>query len=613
MTITAASGSMPFTPTEPLVPTGALTPADYARHARRIREAGDGSGLRPLRMATLASYTLNFADAALTVELARQGRRLTSWYGGFGQLEQAVMDPQGELYRFAPEALVMAIRLEDVEPDAIVRFHASSGARFAALAEDLVGRLVRCAEAFRARSGAPVFVANFAAPALPPLGPFDANVAESVTDAFARANATLRERLSAIPSAFVWDYAGLVRAEGARRWTDPRLWALGRIAVASEHQPAFAAHLARTVAGALRTPAKVLVLDLDNTLWGGVVGDDGMEGIRIGDDHPGSAFKAFQRRCLALADRGVLLAVVSKNDHEVAERVFREHPEMLIRWEHLAAARINWRPKSENIVEIATELSLGSDAFVFFDDNPVEREEVRLRAPEVAVIDVPADPLSYEAALAACPLFDQTGLSAEDRARAESYRLDRERRDLSRRFESVDDFLRDLAMTAEVGPVGPSTIGRVAQLVGKTNQFNLTTRRHGQAEIAAMCASPAHAVAYLRATDRFGDQGLVCVAIVRAEGEDAVIDTFLMSCRVMNRRIEDAMMSFLGEAARALGCRRLVGDWLPTRKNGMVKDFYAQLGFARAGELPDGGERWAIELAEGVLAWPDVIARKSAP
>ena len=613
MTSTAAPGTSPFMPSEPLVPAGTLKPADYARHARRIREAGDASGLRPLRVATLASYTLNFADAALTVELARQGRRLTSWYGGFGQLEQAVIAPGGELYAFAPDALVIAIRPEDVDADAIVRFHATNGQRFAGLADDLVGRLARSAEAFRARTAAPLFVANFAPPAAPPLGPFDANVAESVTAAFARANAMLRERLAGVPSAFVWDYAGLVHAEGARRWTDPRLWALGRIAVASEHQPAFAAHLARTLASATRTPAKVLVLDLDNTLWGGVVGDDGMEGLRLGDDHPGSAFKAFQRRCLALADRGILLAVVSKNDHEVAERVFREHPEMLIRWEHLAAARINWRPKSENLLELATELNLGTDSFVFFDDNPVEREEVRLRVPDVAVIEVPDDPLAYEATLAACALFDQTGLSAEDRTRAESYRLDRERRDLSRRFESVDDFLRDLAMTAEVGPVDASTLGRVAQLVGKTNQFNLTTRRHGPAELAAMAASASHVVACLRAGDRFGDQGLVCVGIVRVDGTDAVVDTFLMSCRVMNRRIEHAMMSYLADAARARGCTRLVGDWLPTRRNGMVRGFFAELGFARAGDAPDGGERWAIALTDDVLPWPDVIARMSAP
>ena len=608
--MTAATTPVASAFAEPLVPTGALKPAEYARHARRIREAGDASGLRPLRVATLASYTLNFADAALTVELARQGRLLASWYGGFGQLEQAIVDPAGELYAFAPDALVVAIRPEDVDADAVARFHATGGRRFAELAEDLVGRLVRSAEQFRARSKAPVFVANFAAPALPPLGPFDANVAESVTAAFARANALLRERLAAVASAYVWDYAGLVAAEGARRWTDPRLWALGRIAVASENQPAFAAHLARTIASATRTPAKVLVLDLDNTLWGGVIGDDGMDGIRLGDDHPGSAFKAFQRRCLALADRGILLAVVSKNDHDVAERVFREHPEMLIRWEHLAAARINWRPKSENIREIAEELNLGSDAFVFFDDNPVEREEVRLRAPEVAVIEVPTDPLAYESALAACALFDQTGLSAEDRARAESYRQDRERRDLSRRFESVDDFLRDLQMVAEVGRVSPATLGRVAQLVGKTNQFNLTTRRHGQAEIAAMCESASHAVGWLRVTDRFGDQGLVCVGIVRAEGEDAVVDSFLMSCRVMNRRVEHAMMSFLADAARSLGCTRLVGDYLPTRKNAMVREFYPGLGFARSGDAPGGGERWAIALDEGALAWPDVIERK---
>jgi FkbH-like protein len=589
-----------------------LKPADYHRVARAIRAGtveGGTASLRPLRVAVLGSYTMQFAEPYLVVEAARRGRALALHFGAFGQFEQELLDPASALYAFEPDLLVLALRPEDVDPEAVARFHATSGARFAALADQVIERLAGCVTRFRAHSRGAALVANFATPSTLPLGPFDANVGESLTYAFAGANVRLRERVAALPGAAVWDYAGLVRAAGDAAWSDPRLWALARVAVASPHQPRFAAHLVRSALGMIETPAKCLVLDLDNTIWGGVIGDDGMEGIHLGDDHPGSVFKAFQRRVLALRDRGILLAVVSKNDHDVAERCFREHPEMLIRWDDVAAARINWGPKSENLREIARELNIGLDALAFFDDNPVERAEVRANAPEVRVVEVPTDPLAYEAALAAFPDFDAPLLSGEDVARAEQYRVERERRKLETSAGSVEEFLRGLGMVAQVGLVGPTTLARVAQLIGKTNQFNLTTRRHSQADVAAMIDDPGARVAALRLADRFGDHGLVAVAIVRREGTDAVLDSFLMSCRVMNRKAEHALMSFVAGEARAMGCTRLVGEYVPTKKNGMVRAFYPDLGFA---SLATDGEttRWELPLGEDALPWPELIARE---
>lgn len=588
------------------IPAGELKPAEYMRLARALRGAPDPAR-RTMRVAILSSHTLRMAEPFLSVEGAREDMTVECYFGGFGQFEQELADPASGLHRFDPTALVIALRPEDVDLDAVVRFHATGGKRFESLMEDLSARLSGCIALFRERSSAPVFIANFAEPVLLPLGVFDAGAA-SITAALARANERLRGLVTAHSGVVVWDYAGLVRDRGAAGWTDPRLWSLGRIAVASNHQPALARHLARTIGGATRPPAKCLVVDLDNTLWGGVIGDDGMEGIVLGDDYPGSVFKAFQRRVLALMDRGILLAVVSKNDHDVAERAFKEHREMLIKWEHLAAVRINWAPKSENLRELATELNIGSDALVLFDDNPVERAEVRANAPEVGVIEVPADPLGYEQALADCSRFDQTTLSGEDRARSESYRQDRQRRDFGQRFESVEDFLRGLEMVAEIDSGAPSTLGRIAQLVAKTNQFNLTTRRHSEAQIAAMTRRPEYLVASLRLTDRFGDQGLVAVGILAKRGADAAIDTFLMSCRVMNRRVEDALMAYLIEKARAMGCVRVIGDYLPTKKNGMVRDFYPRAGFARVAE-EDGITRYMLDLRTSTVAWPEVIRR----
>jgi FkbH-like protein len=589
---------------------GDLKPADVLRLARAVKEAEEIPGTSVLRVAILSTFSAQFLEPFLVVEGLRQGFRLSVYVGAFGQFEQELADPAGPLWSFTPDVVVMAMRPEDVDADAVVRFHASAGQRFAALADTLVQRLGSCAEGVRARGGATVLAANFAGPAEAPLGVFDANVPGSLTYALADANRRLQQRLAAVPGAAVWDYAGLVRRRGAERWTDPRLMAMARSAVAAEHQPALAAHLVRTIAAMRRTPAKCLVLDLDNTLWGGVIGDDGPGGIQLGDDWPGSVYKQFQRAALAYMDRGILLAVVSKNDHDVVEQVFRTHPEMVIRWEDLACVRANWRPKSENLREIARELNIGLDSLVLFDDNPVERAEVRLGAPEVGVVDVPNDPLGFAAALHACPWFDQTGLSAEDRSRAAMYREDRQRQALAAAAASPDEFLASLEMEAAVGRADADTIGRIAQLIGKTNQFNLTTRRHAQADVAAMAADPDCVVGWLRLTDRFGDQGLVVVGIVRRRGEVGEVDTFLMSCRVMNRRVEQAFMAWLVEQARGLGCTRLEGAYLPTKKNSMVRDFYPGLGFARTGDLADGGVAFALDLGAGTVAWPDVIRRR---
>ena len=589
--------------------SGPLKAADYHRLARQLGSQ-DAPRLQPLRTAFLGSYSAQFLKPFLVVEAARRGFAAELYFGAFNQFEQELVDTNGPLWRFAPDVVVLAMRPEDVDVDAVERFHATGGKRFAALADTMLDRLMACVRAARSKVSGPVLVANVAAPPTAPLGHFDAGTPGSLTHAVAELNRRIAESLKTVPGAYMWDYAGLVRSRGADAWTDRRLWSIARAPVATEHQPALASHLMRTIAATLRTPAKCLVLDLDNTLWGGVIGDDGPTGILLGDDYPGSAFKQFQRACLALMDRGILLAIASKNNPDIVEQTLKTHPEMLLRWDDFACVRANWRSKSENIREIAKELNIGVDALVLFDDNPVERAEVRAALPQVGVIDVPTDPIAYAATLRDCELFDQPALQAEDRERAAMYRVERERRSLEEQAASPEEFLRTLEMEAEVGLADDQTIARIAQLVGKTNQFNLTTTRHTQGQIAAMAADPDHVVAWLRLRDRFGDQGLVVVGIVRRQGRVADIDTFLMSCRVMNRRVEQAFMAYLLEHARRLGCQTAVGTYIPTAKNNMVRDFYPELGFTPNGEGDGGSQKYVMNLVERSVDWPEVLRRK---
>lgn len=584
-----------------------LRPAQYQRIARRVL-AGEYGDLEPLRMAILGSFTLEFIRAPVVVEAARAGFAVDLHIGDFGQLEQPILD-RGSALRSSPrDVLVLAFQPADLAPDVFYRYYATNGSDLDSLCGELIDRLVQSARTYRDETGRPVLVANFALPATVPLGPFDASDPGGLTHRLAAHNATLARRAASEPHVYVWDYAGLVRHSGSGRWSDDRLKMLARVAVASEYQPVMARHLIRTVTTLRRRPSKCLVLDLDNTLWGGVVGDDGLEGIKLGDDWPGTPYKVLQTAALGLRDRGILLALASKNDEAVARAAFSAHPEMMIQWDDLAAIRINWNPKSMNMRSIAEELNIGTDSLVLFDDNPVERAEVRANLPEAGVIDVPSDPAHYAEALLASGYFDQVALSAEDRERAEMYRVERARTELMREAPSLDDFLTGLQMEAEVDVAGRETLGRIAQLVGKTNQFNLTTRRHSQADIARMTESDKSVVGWLRLRDRFGDQGLVCVGIVDCDRDEAHVDTFLMSCRVMNRGVERAMMAYLVERARNMGCSRLIGEYRPTAKNHMVEGLYAELGFAPYEERGDA-TLWMLDLTSAPDLWPDHILR----
>jgi FkbH-like protein len=596
----APPNGMPVIPADP-------TPGEYIRLAREIA-TNERSGLEPLRVAILGSSTLEFVRPALTVEGARVGFDVDLFVGDFGQLEQALLDEKGALLESERDVLVLAFQPGDLAPDAIDRFYATNGERLDTLCTELTDRLVGAAVTFRGKTGRPVLIANYAVPAEVPLGPFDAGDPNGVTHKLAAHNAKLTAMCRREPGVFVWDYAGLVGTAGASGWRDSRLHLLARVAVSSEGQPHMAKHLIRSIAALRRRPAKCLVLDLDNTLWGGVVGDDGLTGLQLGDDWPGNAYKAFQRVVLGLRDRGVLLAVASKNDEALASRVFREHPEMLIGWSDLAATRINWDAKSVNMRSIAEELNIGIDALVLFDDNPVERAEVRAALPEAGVIEVPSDPARYREALISSRFFDQPSLSAEDRDRAQMYQVERQRTTLREQAATLEEFLHGLEMEAEIVPAGPDTLGRIAQLIGKTNQFNLTTRRHSSAEIARMAAADHSVVAALRLRDRFGDQGLIAVGIVERRGEDAWVDTLLMSCRVMNRGVERALVAYLLECARGLGCSTIIGEYRPTARNHMVENLFPDLGFGPRGESGDGA-CWALDLESVPDLWPSYIRR----
>jgi FkbH-like protein len=339
-------------------------------------------------------------------------------------------------------------------------------------------------------------------------------------------------------------------------------------------------------------------LDLDNTLWGGVIGDDGLEGIVVGQGDPqGEAFLGVQRAALTLRERGVVLAVSSKNNDETARLPFREHPEMLLRENHLAVFQANWNDKATNIRAIAAELSLGLDSFVFLDDNPAERRLVRDMLPEVAVPELPEDPALYARTLLAAGYFEAIAFSEEDQKRADFYQNNARRVVLHRATGDLNSYLQTLDMTITFQPFDEIGRARIAQLISKSNQFNLTTRRYTEAQVGEIEDDPDCFTLQVRLVDTFGDNGMISVIICRREANDWRIDTWLMSCRVLGRRVEQAVLQELLDQARARGITRIVGIYRPTERNSLVKDHYSKLGFTEFERANDGSTHWSFDVA----------------
>jgi FkbH-like protein len=589
-----------------------LKTTEYLREARRIEATFTPA---TPTLALLATFTADLLKPYLLVESERRGLPLRPWFGPFQQLEQMVLDDASPLWQQRPAVLAICLRLEDVDrylPDEAAELGPTAvEARLRVVRE----RLVALAQAARKRTTAPLLIANLAVPHQYLSHTFDAGDPDGFTHQLASCNRELARELQSVSDAHVLDAAGLVARRGGETWVEPKLWYMARAAVGAANQPELAATIVRTAVAALRVPAKCIVVDLDNTLWGGVLGDDGPAGVKLGDEYPGNVFKDFQALLLGYRRRGFLLAIASKNNEDAVLEMLANHSDMLLRREHFAAIAADWNPKADQLRRIAQTLNIGLDALVFVDDNPVERAHIRAELPMVHVVEMPESPLGYAAALRDVALLDRLRTSSEDRARAEMVRSDADRRSAEVTAGSIDDFLRGLQMTVEVGQADATTLDRVHQLINKTNQFNLTTTRYSLDEVRRLAESAEARVAWLRLADRYGDLGLVCVGIVRRTDERAwEIDTLLMSCRVMGRQVETAFLAYLGELVREAGGNLLRGAFLPTAKNQSVATFYPAQGFTDVtGETSSTTRRYELALSADALRWPDLIQRTKQP
>ena len=582
---------------------GAATAAFLVNRHEKLRGT---VGLTSSRVAVLRSFTVEPVIPWLRAEAFLRGIDLTVQVGDFNAHIQEILDPDSSLYRFKPDVIVIAARTADLAPE-LWQGHADLAPEaVSSTAERVTNNFSQWIRILRERSSAAVIIHSLELPARPATGLLDAQQSVGQSAAILQINQAMKQIAIEHRGVYILDYDGLVARHGRLRWHDERKWLTARMPIAADHLIYMAREWLRFLVPLCGRTAKVLVTDLDNTLWGGVIGEDGMTGIKLDAEYPGAAYQNLQRAVLDLARRGILLAICSKNNPEDAMEVLENHPGMLLRPKDFSVFRINWIDKAQNLRDIASELNVGIDSLAFLDDNPVERAQVRSALPEIMVIDLPEDPIAYAAAVRDCPVFERLALSNEDLRRTTLYAAERERSEAQNTFQTKEDFFRYLEQEAEVAPVSAATIARVAQLTQKTNQFNLTTRRYSEQQIAEMANRPGCQVLSLKVRDRFGDYGLVGVAITRDEDETCQIDTLLLSCRVIGRTVETALLAYIARNAAARGCNHLQGWFLPTKKNAPASEFYRQHGFEIA-DQNDGASRWALNLTRGRVDSPQWI------
>ncbi|PMN89559.1 HAD-IIIC family phosphatase [Enterovibrio norvegicus] len=437
---------------------------------------------------------------------------------------------------------------------------------------------------------------NFELPFSRPLGNIDASVTVGKTRFTHAVNEKFAEYAETNANFILHDLNYLAAWFGLARWYNKTQWYAYKYAMNSDAFPELGHSIASQIMAGLGLSKKALVCDLDNTLWGGVIGDDGLNGIQIGHESAeAQAYTEVQQYLKALHQRGVLLTVCSKNELKNAQQGF-SHPDSILSLSDFSEFKANWSDKDQNIEQIATSLNIGLDSLVFLDDNASEREWVGSNLCSVAVPDIGQDVTQYIATLDKACLFELVSLSAEDVSRAAMYGHNQERQQLRREFENYDDYLQSLDMHATIAPFDELSLARITQLTNKTNQFNLTTRRYSAQEMTSVMHSPHHLSLYGRLRDKFGDNGIVSVIIGTEDESTLTIDLWLMSCRVFKRKMEMAMFSELVRHARARNIHKLVGQYMPSKKNGLVSEHYASLGFQRLSEDDAGNTQWVYVL-----------------
>jgi len=579
----------------------------------RLKTIAEKLGYPPKRVKILRSYTTETVAPLIEVYGLLSRFQLSIDLGQYNTYLQELMTPDAIAANEVPDVTLIALHTRTAAP---ALWNGADPNEIANSSSWLVDSLQKALHHYRSVVATPIIVQLLD---YPPAPPAVAQGDDGRDDRFAeikRANDGLRAIAGEIPDCHVFDVNTLIEQEGAGRWHDERNWSLAKVPFRNEFSAPLALAWYQHLRPALGAPYKVLVTDLDHTLWGGVLGEDGPAGLLMSADGAGAPFRKIQESLVSLKQRGFLLAIASKNDEHSALSVLDDHPDCLLKRADFVTMRINWEPKSDNIRSMADELSLGLDSFVFLDDNPTERAEVSLQLPQVRIFPYDTKLETAARLLTAHPDLQRLHITAEDRVRTDLYRNLKDQRKALNSAPSRDEFLVSLDQVITLEDLGDTTFVRMAELEKKTNQFNLRTRRFSETDLRAFHASDQAIVLAFRVQDRFGDNGVIGSAVVTIAGPVASVDNFLMSCRVIGRDVETAMLAVIARVAREKRCERLVGSYAPTAKNKPAADFYGKRGFKlRISEFTEGDgaiEIWEREIDSLLLHAPRTIRLNSS-
>ena len=552
----------------------------------KARSIDGRSFQKKIKVAILSSFTINGLEEALRVKCAESDITCATYLCGYGQYNQDILDQSSKLYEFSPDITFMIIDTRSVLSTLFYTPYTIPANDRRTYIDKRVADFVNLVKTFKNKTGSKLVLTNCSIPTYSPYGICEVRTEYGLKEMVYDFNARLSDAFRSDPQVFLFDFNSFVAKYGEINVLDYRQFLVGDIKVSLSYIPHLAEELMGYVKANLGVNRKCIVLDLDNTLWGGIIGEDGFDRIDLSLKPPGMAFMEFQRVLLALYQRGVILAINSRNNEDEALRAIRDHPFMVLREEHFATMKINWSDKISNMKEIAQELNIGLDSIVYFDDDPINRELMSKAIPQIKTIDLPDDPSLYASTLMQINDFNTLVMTNEDRNRGEMYREEHKRTELKRSSSNLEDFLKQLEIRVTMKKANNFTIPRIAQLTLKTNQFNLTTRRYQEEDVETLAQDHTKLIGCAQTQDKFGDNGITGVYIVNKNHVDKewFIDTFLLSCRVMGRGIEDAMMGYILSKAKEEGVVKVKAEFIPTKKNKPCEQLLPNFGFRKEGE-----------------------------
>ena len=543
---------------------------------------------KKIRIAVLGGFTLNGLEETMRVKCDEKKIQCTTYVSGYNQYNQEIIDEKSQLYKFSPDITFLIIDCRNVFGELFLNPYSLSAEERKQFVQTKSDEIINLAKTLVKKSNSKLIISNFSIPSYSPIGINETREEFGLHDMVRSLNQNIKIGLRLEPEIFIYDLNSFVSKFGEHNVFNYKQFFYGDIRISLDYIPYLAQELMGYVTAVLGLIKKCIVLDLDNTLWGGIIGEDGFDGIKLGDDPIGRAYVEFQNNLLALNQRGVLLAINSKNNFDEVIQVIKEHPNMILKEDNFACVRINWNDKLANMKEISDELNIGLDSMVFVDDDPINIEYVRSNLPEVVSIQMPADNCHNNASnlKSMTAIFDMLKLTDEDKARNTMYLEQRKRAEFKTQVGNLENFLKQMNISVNIKNADDFTIPRISQLTLKTNQFNLTTRRYQEEDIRKFSQDSKKIVECAQIKDKFGDNGITAAYIVNKDNEQQwTIDTFLLSCRVIGRGVEDGILSHIIEKARKDGISQVRGEYIKTEKNQPAENLFVDFGFKKEGDF----------------------------